>query len=213
MMTKVTVISISGRGRNATVDLDTGESRLLRRDILKEHGLEKGSQLDTQALDKLTAESDRRRADDYAAYLLARQEYSAGLLRAKLTGKGYGSQLAGEIVRDLAARGLVDDRRFALLAVESLMRRKPAGRQYLIAYLRRKHIAAELASDTVDRILKDVDEVELAVGLLRRRWGQFSNLDLERRRAKAYNYLSRRAIGYGAARKAFEKLTDEETGN
>jgi hypothetical protein len=44
------------------------------------------------------------------------------------------------------------------------------------------------------------------VELLERKKGSLAKFDLETARKKAYTYLSRRAISYGAAKAAFEKV-------
>jgi SOS response regulatory protein OraA/RecX len=57
--------------------------------------------------------------------------------------------------------------------------------------------------------------LRLAVASLERKWNSLKQFDLERARTKAYTYLSRRGIGYAAAKAAFEQLTnrDNEAGN
>ena len=62
--------------------------------------------------------------------------------------------------------------------------------------------------------MSDRDETELAIRALQSRWRRWSEIDVETARKRAYNYLSRRGIGYQAARAAFEELsgkTDEVT--
>lgn len=66
-----------------------------------------------------------------------------------------------------------------------------------------------MAADIVDEIMGNVDENELALEILRGRWRQFSKFDLETARKKAYNYLSRRSVSYGAAKYAFEAMIKE----
>jgi regulatory protein len=146
----------------------------------------------------------------YAIYLLARREYSIGQMRAKLLSKGYEPKAVNALIKVLVKEGLLDDERFAKNAVSSIMRRKPAGRAYMLGYLQKKSISRDMALSIIDKFFGRVDETEMAFRLLQSRIRYLSKFDIETARRKAYNYLSRRAIGYNAAREAFEKLEIQE---
>jgi len=146
----------------------------------------------------------------YALYLLSRRDYSVGQIRRKLKNRGYEEEIITPLFKKLVADNFLDDRRFARLSIEALLRRKPAGKAYIVAYLRTKFIDRELAIELVDGILAFKDEGEMAEQLLRPRWRYFCKFGVESSRRKVYNYLSRRSIGYEAAKSAFEKLLKEE---
>jgi regulatory protein len=48
-----------------------------------------------------------------AIALLARRDFASAELRAKLRSQGFDEGVAGEVITELAARGVLDDRRFA----------------------------------------------------------------------------------------------------
>src|ERR1700694_5852316 len=48
-----------------------------------------------------------------AVTLLARRDFASAELRAKLRSQGFDGGVAGEVIAELAARGVLDDRRFA----------------------------------------------------------------------------------------------------
>ncbi len=48
-----------------------------------------------------------------AVTLLARRDFASAELRAKLRSQGFDEGVAGEVIAELAARGVLDDRRFA----------------------------------------------------------------------------------------------------
>jgi len=146
----------------------------------------------------------------YVLNLLARREYSVGQMRQKLKTRGFEPKVVNALILELQKEGLLNDERFARNVVDVMLRRKPAGRAYLVAHLRKKRIARETAVDIVDGILDKTDESDLAEKLLRTRWRYFSKFEVETSRRKAYNYLSRRSIGYEAAKSAFDKLLKEE---
>ncbi|MCP4706937.1 MAG: regulatory protein RecX [candidate division Zixibacteria bacterium] len=210
MKDKCKVINISKKPGCCQILLSNDEKVILSWDILKKYQLKKGSEIATEDLYEIKTESDLIRAENYCSYLLARREYSSGMLKSKLLSKSYDLDISNTVINKLKQALLVDDNRFARMAIEIILRNKPAGRAYLIAYLKSKYISRELAETVVDEQLENIDEKELAERLLKRRFRQYLKFDLETARRKAYNYLSRRAIGYGAAKFAFEKICREE---
>lgn len=141
-----------------------------------------------------------------AEAMLARRPYSVGEFKQRLRHKDISDDHIRRIVRDFRERGFLDDYEYALARARSLVARKPAGKGYLVAWLRKRLVPREIAEKAVDELLADVDEVETAVDLLKRKRSSLNKFDLETARRKAYTYLSRRAISYGAAREAFEKV-------
>ncbi len=210
MQDKLKIIDIFKKAGNYQIVLANEKTIILRGEFLKKHDLKKGSEISAELLDKIKSDSDFIRAENYIAYLLARREYSAGMLKSKLYRKGYDLDISRAVIDKLKQAKLVDDNRFARMAVETILRNKPAGRGYLVAYLKSKFIARELAETVVNELLENIDEKDLAERLLKSRLRQYLKLDLETARRKAYNYLSRRAISYGSAKFAFEKLCREE---
>ncbi len=210
MKDKLKIIGISKKPGCCQIDLSNDEQAILSWEILNKYQIKKGFEISIEFLTEIKAESDFIRAENYCSYLLARREYSSGMLKNKLFGKKYDAEISNAVISKLKRAKLVDDNRFAQLAVETILRNKPAGRSYLIAYLKSKYIPRDLAETVVDKLLEDVDEKELAERVLKSRFRQYLKFDLETARRKAYNYLSRRAISYGASKFAFEKICKEE---
>ena len=210
-MTKLAEIEkIQKKGRHYLVRLLHGSEFLITRKYLDQYGLNSGMKIEPDILDEIKHQSDLQRAEDYLVYLLSRRSYSSGHLMAKMFEKGYDKETIGRIIEKFEEKGLIDDVVFAREFAESILRNKPAGRNYVIGCLKQKHVPHELAKSIVDEIFTGVDEYELAVRLLKGRWSYFSKFELETARRKAYNYLSRRSIGYRAAKQAFENLLNED---
>ena len=57
--------------------------------------------------------ADPAAAQAAAVTLLARRDFASAELRAKLRSQGFDEGVAGEVIAGLAARGVLDDRRFA----------------------------------------------------------------------------------------------------
>jgi len=90
--------------------------------------------------------------------------------------------------------------------VRKALERKPAGRPFLVALLRRKMIERSLAERTVDQALEEIDPTAEAVRALRQKWPDPAQLEVESARRKAYSYLSRRGFGYETARAACDEV-------
>ena len=204
-----TIKSVAKKGRLLLITLSDGTEYELLPHLVKQHNLSKGSAIDKTLLIKLQNESNLFRANRYIEYLLARASYSYGTLRQKMLEKGYHPEIVKKVLANFTRLGLIDDRQFTQNYVRNLLSRKPAGKSFIIAQLRKKHISASMAQSIVDEIFGDIDETELALKLLRQRWRHFSKFELETARRKAYNYLSRRSISYRAAKSAFEKIIKE----
>ncbi len=142
--------------------------------------------------------------------ILARRAHSVGEFKFKLKQKEIDSALIAKIVKNFRERGLLDDLAYAKLRANSILNRKPAGRGFLVADLQAKLVPREIAESAVKEVLSGVDEVESAAVLLEKKRMSFIKFDLETARRKAYNYLSRRAISYRAAKQAFEDTFNKE---
>jgi SOS response regulatory protein OraA/RecX len=178
--------------------------------LVHTHRLKQGIVITPSQLEQLQAEAEIIACENAAARMLAMREHTAGELRVKLKRKKFPDDAVKKAVKKFRDRGLLDDAHLARKLVEQSLERNPAGRSFLVAMLMKKHIGRSLAEPTVDAVLADRDETEMAVESLKKRWSSIGQLELERARTRAYNYLSRRGISYNAAREAFERLYNSE---
>src|SRR5882724_7524403 len=89
------------------------------------------------------ANSDRRADPAAAVTLLARRDFASAELRAKLCSQGFEDGAAGQVIAELATRGVLDDQRFAENYVNSHARRGQ-GPIRIAAQLRRCGLPEEL---------------------------------------------------------------------
>lgn len=149
---------------------------------------------------------ERRFAWYTAETTLAQQAVSIGQFRRKLRRKEIADGLIAEIVADFKEKGLLGDYAYAVAKARSFLEHKPAGGAFLVSQLQKHLVPRLIAEKAVKEVLSETDETDIAVRLLRKRATALAKLDLETARRKAYTYLARRAIPYGAARKAFDQL-------
>jgi regulatory protein len=185
---------------------DLPEPLFLPPELVYRYNLKPGVIITAAQVSSLTEESERFLCDRETARLLALREHSAGELRLKLRRKGFAEKLAAAVIAKYASQGLVDDARLALSLARRALERKPSGRSFLIAFLRRKMIERTVAEQAVDLLLEGGDDLESAVRALRQKWPAPAEIEVETVRTKAYSYLSRRGFGYETARAACEEV-------
>lgn len=169
-----------------------------------------GQSYDAEEIHSLAAELELKSADKYLAAKLSRNICSVGQAKLSLRKKDFSDTAINGIIERYLRAGFLDDRRYASEYTRATLNNRPAGRMFLINALREKRIAAELAEEIVDAAFNEVDEVELAVTMLRKRWWRLSEMELESARQKGYTFLARRSISYAAGKAAFDRLLAEQ---
>lgn len=212
MEERISLTQLRLLGTHAEVELSSHEKPLLiPLEEAHRFRLVEGTVLTPAQVTQLETEAERFAARRETTRLLALRPHSVEELRLKLRKKQFGEEVIGEVIRDFKERGMLDDAQYAHMLAESLVRRKPCGRGYLISYLQDKRIDRFLAADAADAVLAEYNQDELAVRALRSRWREFGQFDLETAQRKAYNYLARRGFSFEATRAAFQILASEST--
>lgn len=170
-----------------------------------------GEEYDERSLRELIHTLELQKAEHKLSDMLARGPKSIGQAKQSLKQKGFNPEIVTEIVSRFIRAGFLDDRRFAQDTIRFLLANNPAGKSFIRATLLKKSVSAEIIDDVVAICFAEVDEVELAERILRKRWWRLRELPLETARQKAYTQLARKAIGYDACRKAFDRLAAEES--
>jgi regulatory protein len=115
-----------------------------------------GTELDEEAAAMLALAAEEREAERRGLALLARAEQSAFILRIKLEAREFSKRAVGIALERLAARGFLDDRRFAVAYASSRLAHrssKAEGPMSLIAALRERGVDRSLAAEAVAEIL------------------------------------------------------------
>lgn len=204
-ITKITQIG----GRYSMTVSNVSETIVISAELLNRYRLKAGTMLTESQLEILRSEAELSQCDQTAARILGIRHHSISELRIKLKKKSYGSQSVEKTLKKHIKSGLLDDSLFAANWVRHKIDQNPMGRSHLIAHLCKKGIDRTIAQTTVDIILGETDELDIAVQSLRKRWNSFRRFDIERARKKAYTYLSNRGISYASAREAFDQLQKE----
>jgi len=201
----ITAVRATNNGYELTIST-LEEPLLVSPSIYHRHRLKEGIVITPPQLQQLIAESAREVCEQTVARLLGFREHSVAEMRRKLKQRQFASEVIEEILRKYVRNGLLDDARYGERLARKTLERKPSGRAFVLSVLQRKGIDRELAGEIVDRLFEKTDETDLAMAALESRWSRWAEIDVETARRRAYNYLSRRGIGYEAAKAAFEKL-------
>ncbi|MDZ4723319.1 MAG: regulatory protein RecX [candidate division Zixibacteria bacterium] len=178
-------------------------------ELYHKHLLKAGIVLTAAQIEQLNREIELFACKATASRLLALRGHSVGELFDKLKRRKFSDEAITPVIKEFKSAGVLDDARYANALVRRSLERNPSGRSFLIATLKKKKIAHDLAEEIVDMAIVEDDEDALAERSLRKRWPVLKQFDIERARTKAYTYLSRRGISYSAAKAAFEKLSAE----
>jgi regulatory protein len=109
------------------------------------------------------------RAKQQAYRSLAYRNQTAHELRARLERRGHTAAIIDEVLRQLAAEGYVDDRKFARDWAHYRLQSKPVGRRRLLWELQRRGIPRELSEEIIREVYAACDEVTLAERAARKR--------------------------------------------
>ena len=104
-----------------------------------------------------------------AVRYLARFDRTAAQVERFLTSKGASSTQTKRVVSRLSALRYLDDRAYATRWVETMMARRPTGREGLKSGLLTKGLSETLVNEVIGEALQDVDEEILARRALQRR--------------------------------------------
>jgi regulatory protein len=174
--------------------------------LIHQYNLKTGVVLTSAQVNQLVSESEQYLCEREIARLLALREHTTGELRLKLKRKGFPEQTIAKLIEKFAAQRLLDDPRLAMSLARRALERKPSGRPFLVAVLRRKMIERSLAERTVDQVLEEIDPTAAAVRALEQKWPNLDQIQVESVRSKAYSYLSRRGFDYQTARAACNEV-------
>lgn len=125
---------------------------------------------------------------------LNRRALSRRELEQKLRQKSYETEVIHMVLDDLAEKQLLDDRQYAQMFVDSQLRQKPAGKRLLLAKLRAKGVEAGIADAAADEALQEVDQVEAATELARKKLSTLSRYDLATKQRRLWSMLARRGF-------------------
>lgn len=133
-----------------------------------------------------------------ALRILTRRDYSHAELQRRLLDKGYDQARVEETLRRCLDCGYLDDTRFALNRATSLMNQGRAVGPRILADLRQRGIAEDIAEQALSLALEACSEKQLLTSLLQRRFADFDyNSATAKERRRVVHFLQRRGFAIG----------------
>ena len=137
---------------------------------------------------------------NHAVKLLAGRAHSIGELRTKLRRRAENPDEIEPLLDRLKELGYLDDRRFAESFAAARLTNDRLGRTRVIQDLRQRRVAPSLAESTVSKVYSEVEEEQLIVEWIRRKYRQTPRENLfqeDKELASAYGRLRRAGFRTG----------------
>ena len=151
-------------------------------------------------------------ARDWGARAVSRRAMSRVMLITKLRQRGLDSGPAARIAEELAAAGMIDEKRFAENVAEVALARRTHGTRRVALKLRAKGIDFRTAAQTVDRIAAEsgYDARAVATDLARRKLRSLARKpDPDARQRALYSLLARRGFDSDLCRDVVRQVLSE----
>jgi len=144
------------------------------------------SELDEEALEALLAASQKRRAREYALYLLSLRDYGEKELCRKLREKGYTAEAAATAAH-MAELGLVNDDVYARRLARDCCLRKLYACRRAVQEIMQHGISREMAQYAVEAVsaAENLNDLQQALALLEKKRYTISVTPAERQRGTA----------------------------
>ncbi|MFO7664070.1 MAG: regulatory protein RecX [Chloroflexota bacterium] len=168
-------------------------------------GLRVGQTITAADLTRLEQNEQAHRARERVVGLLARRPYSANEVIRYLRRHQYDEATINAVVDDLTEAGLIDDNAFAAYWVEQRETFRPRSRLALRQELSLKGVEREIVADA----LAEVDEVDAARRLARKKAGRYSHLSETEFQTKLSHYLQRQGFSYDIVREVVGEVVAE----
>ena len=171
-----------------------------------------GAELSEEKISELRAKDDVEVAMQKAWNFLSYRARTEKEMRDRLAKYGYEEPVIEEVLRRMTRHGYVNDGAFATQWVENRSEFRPRGARALRMELRRKGVADQ----TIDEVVADLDERNLALQAARKKARRYTELEWPDFRKKLYGFLARRGFNYDdinhAVQQAWNELEKNHTG-
>lgn len=179
----------------------------LHADLVLEHGLYPGLDLDEPTAQILVVDDEIRRAIATALSALSYRARSEGEIAQRLRQKGFSQESIDATLERLRGWRYVDDHDFASRWIENRQEHRPRSERMLSQELRQKGVDPSTIADTIAGA--DIDEVADARELVVKQRAKLSSLDPETQTRRISGFLSRRGYAWGVIRRALETDPDD----
>ena len=194
------------------VQLDGASCILLPDDVLAGHGLDEGSELDDETVERIRIEGQTAEASRIALRYLSVRPRSRREVELRLRREGAGPEATARTVDRLLELGYLDDPAFAAAFTRDRIRLKPCGLRRLRSELRSRGVSAEDAEAGIFEALSEEEttEAELLERAAAARARRIAGADPRVAKRRLFAFLARRGFDPGEARAWVERWASSE---
>ena len=194
------------KGGLMAVTLENGDTLYIHTELAAANGLCPGVDCPPDVLERLSRQTEFRRARERALYLLEYRDHSYMELYRKLE-KTYGEEIARKITDKMAKLGFVDDEKYGRRLAASLIE----GKHYGLRRARYEMSLKGLDRSLIDEVLADYededDQLARIVELIERKYAR--SLGDPKGMQRVIGALARMGHSYSDIRAAIGQFTDE----
>jgi regulatory protein len=150
-------------------------------------------------------ETEVRNAKFYALRLINLKPRSAEELKGKLKEKGIPENIMTHVLGEFKKKGLVDDKKFAKLWVNSRMASNPKGEKILRHELKEKGVEDDIISQTIEEAKNGQSEYDTVKKLADTRMHSLRELDKKTAKRRLFGYLKRRGFSFDVIMKVLNE--------
>lgn len=177
----------------------------LHEEIVYQHHLYAGDEIDDSRAQKLMLEDEVFRAKNKARSLLLYRMRSIKEMRDKLSLKKFSDAAIDQVVDDFIKVGLLDDHQFASAYVQTRMIQKPVSRRLMSTGLRRKGISEKDIQNAIEEQYGESD-FSIALKLAEKRVGRYRGEEPLRIKKKLADFLTRRGFSWDVVSDVLEEV-------
>jgi regulatory protein len=187
--------ALDNRGARFTLEI-AGVSGIVSAELIGDYKLAVGRAIDSTSAASLTAAVQRLAVFDHAVAILSRRPRAERDLRVRLRRAGASDADVTAAIAQLQSLGLQNDAAYARHVAETRAAGARVSKRRVEQELRRKGVAADVASTAVNEALGDVgiDEETAALEAARKRARSLRNLEPAVARRRLYAFLARRGF-------------------
>ena len=173
---------------------DNFETLEIAYEVYLNSGLIKGDEVDKKKIEKLKYENEFFQTKSSAYRYLGNRNHSSFELRVKLSKKGYQKLIIEKVIKDLSAKGYIDDQKFTESFVKNRIEKRKEGIVKINSELRKKGISNEIISDVINNFTDDPIHLQNAFQLARKKYQSLKNkdLDFQKLKGRLFNFLKGR---------------------
>lgn len=186
------------------VSLDGTFAFGLHADLVLEHGLAVGTELDAARVSELIAQDEIARSTAAALQFLAYRPRSEGEIRRRLRERGFTESAVDATIARLRDWRYVDDADFSSRWIENRVEHRPRSARLLGQELRQKGVDPGVIAGAIEEA--DIDEQRDALAMILGRIERYRALEPDVRSRRISGLLSRRGYGWDIIREVLAEL-------